>query len=64
MTNQQYVCQAAKIQGLSLIKPTRINPGIIAYDFSKKDDRGVFPCVIDAADWAQARQQINMFYTA
>ncbi len=64
MTNQQYVCQAAKIKGLSLVKPTRNNPGIVAYDFSNKDDRGVFPCVIDASDWAQARLQINQFYRA
>lgn len=62
MTNAQYVIRTAQIKGLSLIRPTKGNPGILAYDFSKKDARGVFPCVIDAANWSQAREQINNYY--
>lgn len=64
MTNAQYVARAAQIKGLSLIKPTKGNPGILAYDFSKKDARGIFPCVIDANTWEQARSQITNYYRA
>lgn len=64
MTNAQYVIRAAQIKGLSLIKPIKGNPGVLAYDFNKKDARGVFPCVIDAQTWAEARQQIDTFYRA
>ncbi|MER2626207.1 MAG: hypothetical protein ABTS22_20010 [Accumulibacter sp.] len=64
MTNAQYVTQACKIKGLSLSKPTKAAPEIVAYDFQKKDSRGVFPCVIDAISWAQAREQINSYYAA
>ena len=64
MTNAQYVTRAAQLKGLSLIKPTKGNPGILAYDFSKKDARGVFPCVIDANNWEQARSQVTNHYRA
>ena len=64
MTNAQYVSRAAKLKGLSIIKPTNGNPGILAYDFTKKDSSGVFPCVIDAQTWDQARSQITNFYRA
>jgi hypothetical protein len=64
MTNAQYVARSAQLKGLSLIKPTKGSPGILAYDFNKKDARGVFPCVIDANNWEQARAQIINFYKA
>jgi hypothetical protein len=64
MTNAQYVTRAAQLKGLSLIKPTKGNPGILAYDFTKKDARGVFPCVIDAQTWEQARSQVTNYYRA
>ena len=62
MTDRQYVIRAAQIKGLSLIKPTKGNPSIIAHDYNKKDARGLFPSVIDATNWAEARSQINAFY--
>jgi hypothetical protein len=61
MTNAQYVARAAKLNGLSLVKPTKGNPGIIAYDLNNRNERGVFPCVIDADSWEQARAQINNY---
>ena len=64
MTDAKYVVRTAQLKGLSLIKPTKSNPGILAYDFTKKNDRGVFPCVIDANNWQQARSQINHYYMA
>lgn len=62
MTAQQYVIRAAQMKGLSLIKPTRGNPGILAYDYNKKNAAGVFPCVIDAKTWAEAQTQINNYF--
>ncbi len=64
MTNQQYVVRSAQLKGLSLIKPTKGNPGILAYNFKTKDANGVFPCVIDAQTWAEARTQITKAYRA
>ena len=64
MTNAQYVARAAQLKGLSLIKPTKGNPGILAYDFNKRDSRGLFPCVVDASSWGQARSQITNYYRA
>jgi len=61
MTNAQYVVRAAQLIGLSLVKPTKGNPGIVAYDFNNRNERGVFPCVIDADTWEQARAQINNY---
>jgi len=62
MTDKQYVIRAAQIKGLSLLKPTKGDKGIVAHDFNKKDARGIYPCVIDALTWAEARAQINKFY--
>jgi hypothetical protein len=62
MTNQQFVIRSAQLKGLSLIKPTKGNPGILAYNFNKKDASGVFPCVIDATTWAEAQKQITNYY--
>lgn len=64
MTNAQYVTRAAQLKGLSLIKPTKGNPGILAYNFNSKGPNGVFPCVIDAQTWAEARTQITNYYRA
>ena len=64
MTDKQYVVRAAQLKGLSLIKPTKGNSGILATDYNKKYGRGLFPCVIDAANWEQARSQFNAFYRA
>jgi hypothetical protein len=64
MTDKQYTIRAAQLKGLSLIKPTKGNPGILAHNFNQKDARGVFPCVIDAPTWAEARKQITNFYRA
>lgn len=64
MTAQQYVTRSAQLKGLSLIKPTKGNPGILALDFNKKDARGVYPCVIDAPTWAEAQKQITNYYRA
>jgi hypothetical protein len=61
MTNAQYVARAAQLKGLSLIKPTKGNPGILAIDYNSKRN-GVHPCVIDAQTWAQARAQITDYY--
>lgn len=63
MTNQQYVVRAAQLKGLSLIKPTKGNPGILAYNFNTKTN-GIHPCVIDAQTWAEARTQITNYYRA
>ena len=62
MKTQDYVIRAAQIKGLSLIKPTKKTPGILAYDFAKKDSRGLFPCVIDADSWETAKEQIDSYY--
>lgn len=64
MTAQQFVIRSAQIKGLSLIKPTKGNPGVLAIDFTKKDARGVFPCVIDAPTWAEAQKQITNYFRA
>jgi hypothetical protein len=63
MTNAQYVVRAAQIKGLSLIKPTKGNPGILAIDYNNKSG-GVHTLVIDAQNWAQAKQQIDNYYRA
>ncbi len=64
MTNSQYVIRTAQLKGLSLIKPTIADRGVMAYDFNKKDARGIFPCVIDAKDWKQAKEQVIAYYQA
>jgi hypothetical protein len=64
MTAQQYVVRSAQLKGLSLIKPTKGNPGILAFNYSQKDSRGVYPCVIDATTWAEAQKQITNYYRA
>lgn len=64
MTAQQFVTRSAQLKGLSLIKPRKGNPGILAYNFNQKNNRGVFPCVIDAATWAEAQKQITNYYRA
>jgi len=64
MTDREYTIRAAQLKGLSLVKPTKGNPGILAHDFKTKDARGLFPCVIDAQTWAQARAQINNYFRA
>ncbi len=63
MTNQQYVIRASQMKGLSLIKPVRGNPGILAYNYNTKVN-GIFPCVIDATTWDQARKQIDAYFMA
>lgn len=62
MTDRQYVIRAAQIKGLSIILPTKASPGILAIDWSTKNARGVYPCIVDALTWAQARTQINAAY--
>lgn len=62
MTDREYTIGAAKMKGLSLVLPKRGAPEILAYDFKKKNAQGVFPCVIDALTWADARKQLNNFY--
>ena len=64
MTDKQYVVRAAQLKGLSLLRPTKGSPGILATDYNNKDARGLFPCVIDASNWEQARAQFNAFYRA
>jgi len=62
MTDKEYVIRAAHMKKLSLIKPEKGQRIILAHDFNKKDAHGVYPCVIDATTWAEARAQINKFY--
>lgn len=64
MNARQYVIRAAQLKGLSLIKPTKGNPGILALNFNQKNEQGVYPCVIDAQTWAEAQKQINNYYRA
>lgn len=60
MTDKQYTIRAAQLKGLSIIKPTKGNPGILALNFNIKPA----PCVIDAQTWAEARTQINNYFKA
>ena len=62
MTDREYALRAAQIKGLTVSKPTKRSPEIIAYDFNNKNERGIYPCVIYAKTWAEARAQINAFY--
>lgn len=64
MTDRQYTMRAAQMKGLDLIKPTKECPGIIAYNMKQKDQRGIYPCIIDAKTWAEARDQLNNYYRA
>ena len=57
MTNQQYVIRAAQTLGLDLLRPTRGAPEVLAYDWST----GKGKCVVEAKNWAEAREQINAY---
>lgn len=61
MTDRQYVLRSAQFNGISVIKPKKGSPGIIAIDFNNKVN-GVHPCVIDATTWAKARTQLINYY--
>lgn len=62
MTAKEYVIESCRIKGLALMKPTKSSPEIVAHDFNKKNSMGVFPCVIDAQSWAEARDQLIAYY--
>ena len=57
MTDKQYVIRAAKMMRIDLIAPTKGCPGVIATDWAS----GFGKNVIDAQDWAHARDQINAY---
>lgn len=57
MTDKQYVIRAAKMMGIDLSIPTRGNPGILATHWVN----GFGKNVIDAATWAEAKEQINKY---
>jgi hypothetical protein len=57
MTDKQYVMLAAEIMKITLIVPTRGNPGIIGY----VNIKGFNKCVVDATNWAEAKAQINNY---
>ena len=61
MNDRQYVIRAAQMQGLSLMKPKKGVPGILAYDYNNKDARGLFPCVINATSWALAESAFGFY---
>jgi hypothetical protein len=63
MTDREFVIHSCKIKGLSIWMPKRGCPGIVAHDFQKKVG-GVFPCIIDAKTWAEAKKQLIAYYTA
>jgi hypothetical protein len=59
MNDRDYVIRACQMKKLDLIKPKRGLPGVIVYDFNVKP---VAPCVVDAANWKVAREQINAYF--
>jgi hypothetical protein len=63
MIDKEFVIQSCRIKRLDLWKPKKGCPGVTAYDFNNKVS-GVFPCVIDAKTWAEAKQQLLAYYAA
>ncbi len=64
VTDKDYVVRVADMKRLDLMKPTRACPGVLVYDMRNKDARGVYPCVIDAKTWTEAKEQLIAYYRA
>jgi hypothetical protein len=60
MTDRQYVIRAAQLKGVSIIPATRQAPDILGM----VDVGSTYKIVVDAKNWAEAREQINKFYRA
>lgn len=60
MTDRQYVIRACEMARVDLIKPTRECPGILGTHWYN----GFGTNVIDAATWAEARQQLRIWASA
>ena len=62
MTDREYVIRACQMKRLDLLKPTKGNPGVVAYDMRNKNAHGVYPCIIEANNWQEARKQIDAHF--
>lgn len=62
MTDLQYVTRCCEIKNLSLTKPKKGSPDILVHNWNNKNLNGIFPCIVDAKTWADAKAQINAFY--